>query len=268
MQGFSQGDRTEFTVPITQQRSRMASSRPAKKLIEPALVPDDEMLDAFGAESMLAPSAKLTDLAYEKLEEAIVTLKLRPGTSVSESSLSKATGIGRTPVREAIQRLAREQLIHILPQRGLLIPAIDVSKQLRLLETRREIERLVCRSAAKRATVSERERFARLAAAFSAAGEANDDVSFIRLDREFNELCLAAAHNEFSEGAMRLVHGLSRRFWYFHYRQAADLPEIARLHAAVASAIALGDVAAAAAACDELLDNIEAFTRSTVMTAI
>jgi DNA-binding GntR family transcriptional regulator len=246
----------------------MAAIKQAKKLTQPVPVPEESIPASFGAESLLAPSAKLTDLAYEKLEEAIVTLKLRPGASVSEASLSKAIGIGRTPVREAIQRLAREHLIHILPQRGLLIPEIDVSKQLRLLETRREIERLVCRSAAKRATVGQRERFARLATAIAAAGEANDDVSFIRLDREFNELCFTAAHNEFSEGAMRLVHGLSRRFWYFHYKQAADLPEIARLHAAVATAIAQGGVTAAAVACDELLNNIEAFTRSTVMTTL
>lgn len=230
--------------------------------------PNTEALAFTVEDSMLAPTAKLTDLAYEKLEEAIVTLKLRPGSAVSELTLSRATGIGRTPIREAIQRLAREHLILILPQRGLLIPEIDVSKQLRLLETRREIERLVCRSAAKRATAAERERFGQLAEAFKVAGQANDDVSFIRADREFNELCLAAARNEFSEGAMRLVHGLSRRFWYFHYKQAADLPEISRLHAAVASAIAQADVVAAGSTCDQLLDNIESFTRSTVMTAI
>jgi DNA-binding GntR family transcriptional regulator len=227
-----------------------------------------KLLDTPGDDSLIVPNAKLTDLAYEQLEEAIVTLRIPPGTSVSELTLSKATGIGRTPIREAIQRLAREHLILILPQRGLLIPEIDVSKQLRLLETRREIERLVCRSAAKRSTPAERERFARLADEFMVAGAANDDATFIRSDREFNELCLTAARNEFSEGAMRLVHGLSRRFWYYHYKQAADLPEISKLHAGVASAIAAGDVAAAANACDRLLDNIEAFTRSTVMTNI
>ena len=247
----------------------MASRQQTKMTTSPKIpASEPDLADAFADEKMLAPAAKLTDLAYEKLEEAIVTLKLRPGASVSEATLSQATGIGRTPIREAIQRLAREHLILILPQRGLLIPEIDVSKQLRLLETRREIERLVCRSAAKRATDSERQRFAALATAFTTAGEANDDVTFVRCDREFNELCLAAAHNEFSEGAMRLVHGLSRRFWYYHYKQAADLPVIAKLHAAVASAIAAADVAAAGSACDQLLDNIEAFTRSTVMTPI
>ncbi len=157
-------------------------------------------------------------------------------------------------------------MIVILPQRGLLIPEIDVKKQLRLLRTRREVERLICRSAAKVATPEEREVFAQLAAEFAEAARNKDDVSFMRLDREFNELCLIAARNEFAEGAMRLMHGLSRRFWYVHYRQAADLPEMARLHGAVAQAIADGNVNGAGRALDALLDNIEEFTRATVFS--
>jgi len=237
-----------------------------KKKTERAAASKAKLPTSMAQDKLLAPNAKLPDLAYEQIEEAIVTLRIPPGTSVSELTLSKATGIGRTPIREAIQRLARENLIFILPQRGLLVPQIDVSKQLRLLEMRREIERLVCRSAAKRASPAQRESFARLADAFTTAGDVNDDVSFIRSDREFNELCLQSAHNEFSEGAMRLMNGLSRRFWYYHYKQAADLPVIAKLHAALSSAIADADVAGAATACDRLIDHIEAFTRSTVMT--
>src|SRR5712671_6756043 len=155
----------------------------------------------------------LTEQAYEQLEELIVTLELKPGRTVSELALSEMTGIGRTPIREAIQRLAREHLIVILPQRGLLIPEIDVKKQLRLLRTRREVERLICRSAARSATPQERDVFAQLAAEFEEASKANDDVTFMRLDREFNELCLLAARNEFAEASMRLMHGLARRFW-------------------------------------------------------
>jgi DNA-binding GntR family transcriptional regulator len=212
-----------------------------------------------------ARKESLTEQAYAQIEEAIVTLQIAPGTTVSELSLSEMTGIGRTPIREAIQRLAREHLILILPQRGLLVPEIDVKKQLKLLRTRREVERLICRSAARSATPQEREVFAQLAGEFAEAAKANDDVSFVRLDREFNELCLIAARNEFAEASMRLMHGLSRRFWYFHYRQAADLPEMARLHGAVASAIAQGDVDSAGKALDALLDNIEEFTRATLV---
>jgi DNA-binding GntR family transcriptional regulator len=148
-----------------------------------------------------------------------------------------------------------------------LISNIDVAKQLRLLRVRREVERLVCRAAAKNASSAEREAFADLDAGFGEAARTNDDVGFVRLDRAFNELCLAAARNEFADGAMRLMHGLSRRFWYVHYKQAADLPEIARLHGAVAKAIADRDVDGAGRALDRLLDNIESFTRSTVLEA-
>ena len=63
---------------------------------------------------------------------------------------------------------------------------------------------------------------------------------------------------------MRQMHGLARRFWYVHYRQAADLPEMARLHGVVAHAIAEGNVDNAGHALDLLLDNIEEFARSTV----
>lgn len=207
---------------------------------------------------------RLTDLAYEQLEEAIVTLRLAPGTSVSELQLSELTGIGRTPIREAIQRLAREHLVLVMPQRGLLIPPIDIAKQLRLLETRREVERLICRSAARRATKEQREHFSRLAKEFFKSAKSGEEVSFVRADREFNELCLVAARNEFAEGAMRLMHGLSRRFWFLHYRENADLPRMGELHANVASAIASGNVDGAGQALDALLDNIEEFTRATV----
>ena len=209
--------------------------------------------------------AKLTDVAYQQLEEAIVTLRIPPGTLISEQALSEMTGIGRTPLREAVQRLAREHLILVMPQRGLLIPHIDIGKQLRLLETRREVERLVCRSAAKRATDPQRKGFTRLAEEFNAAAIDNDDVKFMRSDREFNELCLVSARNEFAESALRSLNGLSRRFWYLHYKQAADLPEMARLHANLAGAIAAGDAIETARCLDLLIDNIETFTKATVL---
>ena len=194
----------------------------------------------------------------------IVTLQLPPGSAVSEGMLSRQLGIGRTPIREALQRLARESLVVILPRRGVMVSEINVRTQLRLLEVRREVERLVARSAARRATPQEREHMSDLARRFLATVKSNDDRSFMRADREFNELLLAAAKNEFAAGAMRLMQSLSRRFWYQHYKEAADLPETARLHADIARAIAKGDEDAAAGATDRLLDKIRSFTRATV----
>jgi len=194
----------------------------------------------------------------------IVTLQLAPGAVVSEAELSERLGIGRTPIREALQRLARERLVNILPRRGVMVSEINVKSQLRLLEVRRELERLISRSAARRATDAERQAFRRIAAAFEASAAANDDVTFMRTDREFNSLQAAATHNEFAVGAMALMHGLSRRFWYIHYKQAADMPLTAQLHADIARAIGDADETGAAEATDRLLDAIERFTRDSV----
>ncbi|MBM3538933.1 MAG: GntR family transcriptional regulator, partial [Alphaproteobacteria bacterium] len=82
----------------------------------------------------------LTDRAYRRLEEMIVTLQLAPGAVVSETALSSRLGIGRTPIREALQRLARERLIVVLPRRGIMVAEVNIRTQLRLIETRREVE--------------------------------------------------------------------------------------------------------------------------------
>jgi DNA-binding GntR family transcriptional regulator len=196
----------------------------------------------------------------------IVRLELPPGSAVSEAMLSERLGIGRTPIREALQRLARERLVQILPRRGVIVSDINVKSQLRLIELRREVERLVVRSAARRATEAERARFAAIADRFETSARQNDDTTFMRVDREYNDLSVSAAKNEFAAGAMSLMHALSRRFWYMHYKQAADMPEVAKLHADIARAIAGGDEAGAAAASDRLLDMVESFTRATVTT--
>jgi DNA-binding FadR family transcriptional regulator len=67
---------------------------------------------------------------------------------------------------------------------------------------------------------------------------------------------------------MSLMHSLSRRFWYIHYKQAADMPLTAKLHADIARAIADGDEERAGSATDKLLDAIEKFTRDTVSTLV
>ncbi|MDQ2917103.1 MAG: GntR family transcriptional regulator [Pseudomonadota bacterium] len=206
----------------------------------------------------------LTDRAYSILEEMIVTLKLRPGAAVSEARLSQTLGIGRTPIREALQRLARERLVTILPRRGIIVSEINVKSQLRLLEVRREVERLIARSAARRALPAERARFAEIARIFEQSAKSDDETTFIRVDREFNELCSRSARNEFGAGAMTLMHSLSRRFWFIHYQEAADMPATAKLHANIARAIARGDEDAAARALDRLIDEIDKFTRATV----
>ncbi|MBV8851119.1 MAG: GntR family transcriptional regulator [Methylobacteriaceae bacterium] len=217
-----------------------------------------------GQEDEGAPSVTLTERAYRQLEELIVTLALPPGTVLSEQLLSQRLKIGRTPVREALQQLARDGLVVILPRRGVLVSDINVRTQLRLLELRREIERLMARNAAERATRAEAQAFLQLATDMRKAADAADDIAFMRLDRELNLLISEAARNEFATRSMGLMHGLSRRFWYQHYRETADLPLAATLHAGLADAIGHRDGAAAAQASDALISYIESFARKTI----
>src|SRR5437764_1063662 len=237
---------------------RRAAQRPkaAPSLLRPRRLPR-------GGSS--APrSETLTEQAYRLIEEQIVTLRLKPGDILSEQMLSASFRIGRTPVREALQRLAAEGLVTILPRKGILVSDINPRNQLLVLEVRREIERLLSRAGADRATQQQREQFTEIAQGMDRAAKSDDDIAFMRLDRELNRLLIEAAHNDYAARSMKLLQGLSRRFWYMHYRDAADLPLCARLHANQARAIAKGGGDAAARASDKLTDYVESFTRATV----
>jgi DNA-binding GntR family transcriptional regulator len=206
----------------------------------------------------------LTDRAYRLIEEQIVTLRLKPGDVLSEQMLSTTFRIGRTPIREALQRLAHEGLVIILPRKGILVSDLNPRNQLLVLEVRRELERLLCRASAERATGEQRAQLQDIARGMDRAAKGNDDIAFMRLDRELNRLVVEAAHNDYAARSTKLLQGLSRRFWYMHYREAADLPLCARLHANQARAIAQGNGEAAARASDKLIDYVENFTRGTV----
>lgn len=208
--------------------------------------------------------SSLTDRAYQQIEEMIVTLQLEPGQLLTEAALMFELGIGRTPIREALQRLAFEGLVTIIPRRGVMVTEINHARQLQLLELRREVERMIMRGAARRATPEERDLFARLAKDLDAAAEAGDDVMFMRLDLQFNKSTATACRNEYAAKTLQLMQGLARRFWYQHYRETLDLKRCASLHAEVARAIAEGRVDEAGRASDLLIDYMSEFTRASL----
>ena len=200
--------------------------------------------------------------AYNLLEEMMVTLQLPPGSVLSEESLSQHLEIGRAPIREALRQLALEGLVNILPRRGTLVSDVDVKRQLKLIELRRELERLMARNSARLSTEGERQSFREISEGMRGASASNDDREFMRLDSQLNQLLNSASRNEFVTKAMSLLQGLSRRFWYLHYKEVGDLPLCARLHADLAGAIADGDENAAEKASALLMDYVEDFARA------
>src|SRR6266576_2853874 len=179
-----------------------ARSTPVRTAMTGKAAPSARLLREPAAPASLAET--LTEQAYRLIEEQIVTLRLKPGDILSEQMLSASCGIGRTPIREALQRLAREGLVTILPRKGILVSDINPRNQLLVLEVRREIERLLSRAGAERAKKGQREQLLEIAQGMDRAAKINDDISFMRLDRELNRVLIGAAHNDYAARSMRL----------------------------------------------------------------
>lgn len=205
-----------------------------------------------------------SQMAYRIIEEMIVTLRIAPGSRISEKSLNKTLGIGRTPIREALQRLALEGTVKILPRAGVIVSEIDLSDQLKLIEVRREIEKILAGRAARIADEQARNTFRNLAKKFEQAAAQNDEKIFIVTDREFNSLVSATAQNSYATHAIGPIGAQTRRFWYLHFKRFGDLRQVCKLHAAIATAIADCDEALARQASDALMDYVDWYTRRTL----
>jgi DNA-binding GntR family transcriptional regulator len=138
------------------ERTRSARVGNASAPVKAAAAMPRAKLDPMRLEQASRPG--LAEQARARLEEMIVSLELAPGSIWSEAQLSANLGIGRTPVREALQRLAADHLVRILPRHGAQITEINVVEQLLLLELRRELDRIIARQAARRSTAQERAR--------------------------------------------------------------------------------------------------------------
>lgn len=206
-------------------------------------------------------TTSLADQAYARLEEMIITLELPPGHLLSEAALSRRTEIGRTPLREAIQRLVRDRLMAVFPRKGIMISQVHLAEHLMLLETRRVLDRLVTAQAARRATGEQRAALATLFGTTLQAAESGDLRRFMHCDKAFDEIVETASSNTFAADALAPMHAHCRRFWYM-YRSPGDLKRSASLHGSIMEAVEEGDPDDAAVASDRLIDYLKQFTRA------
>ena len=207
---------------------------------------------------MVQIKKSLVDIAYEIIEEKIVTLCLEPGMIISEKQISEEIGIGRMPVREALKRLEGSHLIHVMPRRGMMIAEIKLEEIFQQIELRRAIEGLVMRDAAINATVEERENFLRLAEEFEAANLKNDSKESVRIDNLFNLLSVKACKNPFLKEALKPLHALARRLYYINYSKNKKLiDKINDSHYLLMKMIAEGDSEGALEISNNIIDNVE-----------
>jgi len=208
-------------------------------------------------------SSSLRDKAYDALEDLIIRGEIPTGRIVSEGEFVERLQLGRTPIREAVQRLAQEGLLLILPRKGLLVVEMSVTRQLQTLEIRRPLERLVASCASQRANPEQRAVMLDYARTTLEIGALGDGRQFLAVIKRNHGLLENASGNELIRSVMALVHARSRRFWFSHADEDA-LRIASQFHAALLKSVAAGDEAMALTDADRLIDYLEAFCRSTI----
>ena len=212
--------------------------------------------DAEGTVNLSSLAAQ----AYDILEEKLVTLQLEPGVMISEGDLIAMTNIGRTPVREAIQRLAHQNLFQVIPRRGLLVTPVNRSDMLNILETRKPLERLVVHRASLNARDEQRSGLSAIARKMSASHERFEE--FLRLDHELDVLLDECAGNPYTSAALAPLRSHSRRFWYFH-RAQIQLSDAIVVHGQMARLVARRDFNGAQKASDAIMAVLERLVANT-----
>lgn len=203
-----------------------------------------------------AGARSLSDRAYFRIRELIVTLELPPGSLVSERGLMERLGLGRTPVREALRALARERLIDVYPRRGMFVSSIEVRDLAGLSEVRGVLEPHAARLAAERATVTDRKAIDTLLDELEQTRDELDERALIDLDQRIHRHVYRCAHSPFLEETLNEYYVLTLRIWFLALDRVARLEDAVKEHRELLLAIRDAD---AVGAEDAMRRHVTAF---------
>lgn len=177
-------------------------------------------------------SASQSAAAYEALRERIITLRLPPASPIDEAVLQRELGFGRTPIREALQRLSHENLVVILPRRGMLVADLNLADLHKIFELRLELEPLAASLAAQRARP---EQIEAMEALFEQP--AGDARQLIDIDHRAHQLIAAGAQNEFLAESLDRLYSHVLRLWFMSLDRVPRLAAAVAEHREIAAAI-------------------------------
>jgi DNA-binding GntR family transcriptional regulator len=235
--------------------ARKTSSRPKLVAIEAAPSRPAVRPGARGRNPM-----NLFELAYEGIEDLLVNCQLRPGRFLAMQELQDLVNFGRTPVHQAVNRLAADTLLIVHPRRGLQVAPIDLARERVLLRLRRDIERFVIRLAAEQSGSTHRSQMLHIKRQLRESRDEIDIERFNVIDRRIDRLFMAAASEPFVESTLRPLHTIFRRIgWLYHSKVPAGtrLHKTVDVHIGLLDAVAHRHVDAAIAASDELIDFVD-----------
>jgi DNA-binding GntR family transcriptional regulator len=204
----------------------------------------------------------LSERAYQQIRRKIVRLELAPGVVVREDELQVSLGMGRTPIREALQRLVRDQFVVVMPRRGVYVSSIDVSELATLYETRAIIEPYATRLACARGTTAQ---WDAMAAALDRANRPGTPaVELLDIDRDCHEIVWQAADNRFLNNTLDMLYAQSDRLWHMYLAEVDDMADAVAEHRAILDALRDGDGDRAAALAEEHIRSFDAQIRTAV----
>ena len=206
----------------------------------------------------------LAEKAYSAIRELIVSLELAPGAVIDERELMERLDIGRTPVREALRRLAHERLVEVYPRRGMFVTGVDVRELARLSEVRAVLEPEAARLAATRATDEDRSEIDGLLDELATSG--SDDRELMALDERIHRTIYRTAHNDLLEATLEQYYVLALRIWVMALGRQDELEHAVQEHRALLEAIRDGDPERAASTMSSHVQNFEQAMHRVLLT--
>lgn len=183
---------------------------------------------------------RLSDKAHHLIRQKIITLELPPMSAIDEQALMEDLQVGRTPIREALQRLAAEGFVFSAPRRGIFVADISITDLQKIFELRVVLEGFCARLAAHRAT---EEQLAEMEATMQELERVpdGDTKALMVIDERFHQLLYQAADNEFLLDILTRLHALSFRLWYLVLDRLDGVQEAMEQHIAITGALKARD---------------------------
>ena len=187
-------------------------------------------------------SLPLSQRSYLQIRKMIVTIDLPPGTILDENRLIQELDLGRTPIREALQRLSWEKLVNIVPRRGIFVSDIGITDLQRLFEMRTNLEILAARLASQRGTEEHWRLMENALSSFSNQEEPQDAKKIIIIDEFCHQIIYRATDNKFLRDTLEALYALCLRLWFYFLPRLGDQVGLIVQHRKVLKAMRAKDI--------------------------
>lgn len=209
-----------------------------------------------------SPATSLAERAYDEIRRRIIRLDLAPGDVVREADLQVTLEMSRTPIREALQRLARDHFVTVIPRRGMFVSAIEFDELAMLYETRAIMEPYAARLATSRGTQADWDEMAEVLAETELPGKQPSEL--IELDRRCHEIIWRASGNRFLTATLDTLYAQSDRLWHMYLADVHDMAHAVDEHASIHAALEAGQADRVAGLIERHVNSFDAQVRAAV----